>query len=327
MATPSKTNPNSSLPNRMQDSISIPEFNEKMARLNEEAEKLALKANRIYRLNNPDDKIDTGMFDKKDFISGTELVIPKQAQELFDFEDAKRLKQAQENAEKIKNNINESLSENSTSVEDLQSQFGVAPSKEKLEPKQVKKHPVLSKLKEKFGIKEETSNYVTKVINDVKVIFEYPTALTSSFAMSIATSEGVGTLDFANAYELARCAMSIVSLDDVSVTELFADLPQYTFDKIPIKLRKLCGFEVMQFLQRMSANELEKILSFYRTEIGFEEIAEESEVVELECPSCHLTKTIPIDEEGNYDIRYCEKCGTKLIPTNTSKTDLDLPLA
>lgn len=326
MTLPSKTNP---LPNRMQDSISIPEFNERMAKINEEAEKLAIKANRIYKANNPDDHIDTGMFDKNDFIKDMELVIPQQAQELFDFEDARRLKKAQDNANQIKENIEKNLNKDEeTTVEDLQKQLGGKPNKEKIDIKQIKKHPILSKLKEKFGIKEESKSYITKVINDVKIIFEFPTALTTNFAVAIATTEGVGTLDFANAYELARCSMSIVSLDDVSVAELFAELPQYTYDKIPAKVRKLCGFEVMQFLQKMPQKELENILSFYRTEIGFEELVQGDEnIVELECLNCHKTRTVPVDEEGNYDIRYCDRCGTKLIPTNTTQTDANLPLA
>lgn len=325
MSLPTKTNP---LPNRMQEGISIPEFNERMAKINEEAEKLALRANRIYKANNPDDHIDTGMFDKSDFIKGTELYIPPQAQELFDFDDANRLKKAQDSVNQIKENIEKNLNDDKTSVEDLQKQFSNKTGKEKIEPTQIKKHPILSKLKEKFGIKEKTNSYITKVINDVKIVFEFPTALTTNFAVAIATTEGVGTLDFANAYELARCSMSIVSLDDVSVAELFADLPQYTYDKIPAKVRKLCGFEVMQFLQKMPEKELENILSFYRTEVGFEELVQGDEnLVELECLNCHKTRTVPIDEEGNYDIRYCDRCGTKLIPTNTTQTDVDLPLA
>ena len=332
MALPSKTNnPNSSLPNRMQDSISIPEFNERMTAIDQEAEKLALRANRIWKANNPNDKIDTGLFDKKDFINGTDLVIPKQAQELFDFDDSQKLKKAQENTEAIKENLQKQFSsneDNTTSAEDLQKQFGVKPTKEKFSISDVKKHPILSKLKEKFGIKEEENSYVTKTINDVEIVFEYPTALTTNFAMAIATGEGVGTLDFASAYELARCAMSIVAMDNVPVSELFANISNFTYQNIPSKLRKLCGFEVMQFLQKMPDKELDNILSFYRTEIGFEEITDnEKDIVELECPSCHLTKTTTIDEDGSYSIRYCDKCGTKLIPTNTAKTDLDLPLA
>lgn len=327
MTLPSKTNP---LPNRMQDSISIPEFNERMAKINEEAEKLAIRANRIYKANNPDDHIDTGMFDKNDFIKDMELVIPQQAQELFDFEDARRLKQAQDNANQIKENIEKNLNKDEeTTVEDLQKQLGGKPNtnKEKINIKQIKNHPILSKLKEKFGIKEKSKSYITKVINDVKIIFEFPTALTTNFAIAIATGECVGTLDFANAYELARCSMSIVSLDDVSVAEIFAGLPN-TYDNIPYKVRKLCGFEVMQFLQKMPEKELDNILSFFRTEVAFEEMVQgENNVVELECINCHKTRTVPIDEEGNYDIRYCDRCGTKLIPTNTTQTDANIPLA
>lgn len=333
MTTPSKQNPNSSLPNRMQDAISIPEFNDRMSKLNKEAERLAFRANRIWKIANPDDNIDTGLFDKKDFIQGTELVIPKQAQELFDYDDNQRLNKVKENENQIRQSIEEKIEaseEKETSVEELQSQLGYkqSSSKETFKEENTKKHPLLAKLKEKFGIKEEEKAYLSKVINDVKITFEFPTALTTNFAMAIATGEGIGTLDFANSYELARCAMSIVALDDVPVSELFAQIKNFTYDKIPTKVRKLCGFEVMQFLQKMQQKELENILSFFRTEIGFEEITSESEdIVELECMSCHTTKTVPIDEKGNYDIRYCDRCGNKLVPTNTTQTDGNVPLA
>ena len=46
------------------------------------------------------------------------------------------------------------------------------------------------------------------------------------------------------------------------------------------------------------------------------------------------TKTISDDDncyiddgEGNYDIKFCDRCGTKLIPTNTAKSDANVPLA
>lgn len=334
---PSRQNPNSSLPNRMSDAISIPEFNERMAKIENQAEELAKKANRIYKVQHPEDKLDTGMFDKKDFLNGTELVIPQQAQELFDLDDAMRLAKSRENEQKIKQEITEKFEgkeqeqeqKEETSVEDLQRQLGIAPKKkEKFDINNAKKHPVLSKLKEKFGIKNEENAYITRVINDVEIIFEFPTAMTTNFAMAIAQTESVGTLDFANAYELARCSLSIVSMEGKPVSELFADLPQFTYKNIPSKVRKLCGFEVMQFLQEMPQDQLENILSFYRTEIGFGDlVGNEKDVVELECTNCGATRTVFIDGEGNYDIKFCDRCGTKLIPTNTSKSDENVPLA
>ena len=330
MTTPSKTNPNSSLPNS-QESISIPEFNKRIAMLDAEAEKLARRANGIWRKQHPEDKIDTGIFEKKDFIKGTEIVIPPHAQELFDDDDRIRQEKSEKDMQEIKDNINSQLEEKQAdTVEELQKQFGVkSSSKEKVDESKIKKHPVLSKLREKFGIKEDENKYVTKVINDVKIVFEYPTALSSSFALAIATDESIGVLDMGSSYELALCSMCILSLDDIPVSELFANVTQYTYNKIPNKLRKLCGFEVMQFLIKMPPQELDLILDFFRKEIGYtnEEISSDKNVVELQCPNCGTTKTAFLDENNEYQIKYCEKCGSKLIPTNTSVTDADIPLA
>jgi hypothetical protein len=312
--TPQRTNPNKSLP-ISKEKISINDFNKQLDEKRSQAEQLARKANSIWRKFHAEDEIHTDVYEYKDFLKKDEISIPDEVQELFDkAAEAVSSKGPSEEAKDIQKQV-EKLNEQENKEEP-----------KKFEETDVTKHPILSKLYQKFGVKEKDSLYVEKEINGIKFTFQYPNSMSANFALAMASGEGIGSMDFAHNIEYSQVAMSIVSMDGIPCSEVWGISNQFKYDNMPPKVRKLCGVKNLEMLDNMEEDKAELIVSFYRNNIGIADTKEYEEIAELECSSCGSTKDVTL-VNGEIPVRFCELCGTKMIPTNTTHTDNNVPLA
>lgn len=322
MTTPQRTNPNKSLPID-KGRISITEFNKQLDEKKNQAEQLARKANSIWHKFHSEDSLHTDIYEYKDFLINNEIEIPKEVQELFD-KAAEAISKKDEPSEEAKDiqkqvdNINDVDVDATVDVDKQKT--------EKLDEKNVTKHPILSKLYQKFGVKEKDSLYIEKEINGIKFTFQYPNSMSANFALAMASGEGIGSMDFAHNIEYSQVAMSIVAMDGIPCSEVWSISSQFKYDNMPPKVRKLCGVKNLEMLDNMEEDKAEMIVSFYRNNMGIADTKEYEEIAELECSSCGFTKNVTL-VNGEVPIRYCELCGTKMIPTNTTATDSNVPLA
>lgn len=335
MAAPSRqngnavrNNPNGALPGEP-DHLNVKELSSMITEAQEQAKGLAAKANRIYRKLHPDDKIRTDIFDMKNFLEGNTVVIPPSAQELFD--EAERQMSRRDDPQAPQKGQDD---EPEPSVDDLRQQFdpnfrkNAEAKKEKFNPDNVKRHPVLDKLRHAFGVREKSAATVEREIEGIKFTFEYPTSLTTSFATAIASGEGVGQMDFAYNYELSQLAMSVVAIDGEPVCSVLDVSSEYGADNMPAKVRKFCGVKMYQVLQQMGDASLSRIMQTWQSEVKpVAADVDKGKVVELSCPKCGHTRMVVGDKDGMVPVKYCEDCGTKMEQSASAATDADAPLA
>lgn len=308
--------PNQVLPGNP-EKVSVNTLTKQLEEANQQAKDLARKANNIWKRLNPDDDLKTEVYDMQDFLNKDhQVVIPKDVEEMFEkYEKMKEEKKDEApSAEQLKKVVKGESVENSV-----------------LKETQVKKNPVFDKLMSSFGLKQDNRpKTIQKTINGLNLTFEYPSSLISNFALAYADSESIGTLDFGYSMQLMKIALSIVEIDNVPVTEALNITDAYKdYSEIPARVRKICGVRMVEFLQSINEKDLEKFISFYSENIGFDNdnVAMDSkEFVEFKCPECGRTEVVPVTDD-EVPVRYCRFDGKLMEVQSSNKTDENAPLA
>jgi len=316
-------NPNQVLPGNPQK-VSVNTLTQQLEQANQQAKDLAKKANNIWRRLNPDDDLKTDVYDMKDFLDANhKVIIPEDVEKMFEQFEQMRAdkKEAEEGANAP---TKEELKQVVSGKKDIEDSV--------LSSSQVTKNPVLSKLLKSFGLQDFSKpKTISKEINGMKITFEYPTSMITSFALAYASSEGIGSLDFSRSVQLMQMALSVVYIDDVIITTVLGLSDQYTnIEEVPARVRKICGVRLLaNFFDKISDKELDMFLSFYNEKVSpqQEDIKiDTKEFVEVKCPKCGRTEVLPINE-GIIPIRYCVDDGTLMETQSSNKTDENAPLA
>ena len=315
-------NPNQALPGSNGERISVNELTKQLDEAKRQATMLAKKASSIYKKMHPEDELKTDIYDPQDFIDKEthKVVIPPEVEKMF------------EEYEKLKSENNLPKKEEQPNAEELKKVVkGEAIEGSALKENEVKKNPVFDKLMASFGLQvDNRPKTIKKEINGLTLTFEYPSSMITNFALAYASSEGIGSLDFGYNMQLMTVALSIVEIDGVPVTSALNLVDTYEhYSEIPIRIRKICGVRMMEFLQSISDKDLEKFMTFYADNIGFEpeqNNINSNEFVELKCPECGRTEMVSVENEVVPD-RYCRFDGKKMEAQSSNKTDENGPLA
>ena len=314
-------NPNQALPGS-NERISVNELTRQLDEAKRQATMLAKKASSIYKKLHPEDDLKTDIYDPQDFIDKktNKIVIPEDVEKMF------------REYEKLKTENNLPKKEEQPSAEELQKVVkGEKIEGSALRENEVKKNPVFDKLMASFGLQVDSRpKTIQKEINGLKLTFEYPSSMITNFALAYASSEHIGSIDFGYTVQLMTVALSIVEIDDVPVTKALNILDNYEhYYEIPSRIRKICGVRMVEFLQSISDKDLEKFMTFYSDNIGFDNESakpDTDEFVELKCPECGRTEMVSVDN-GIVPDRYCRFDGKKMEVQSSNKTDENAPLA
>jgi hypothetical protein len=310
-------NPGQTLPGKV-EKVSVQELTKNLTEADEQAKALAKKASNVYRKLHPEDTIKTDVYDASDFIDKEHHVfIPQEVEQMFQEFENKKIQEKEERAT-TKEEIQNALKKEEGSV---------------IPEEKVKKNPVFDKLMASFGLSDKaTPKTISHTINGLKITFEYPSSMITNFALAYASSEGIGTLDFGFNMQLMTLALSVVEIDDVPVTTALNISDAYEkYSDIPSKVRKVCGIRMVEFFRSINDKDLEKFMTFYSDEIGFNEDKEASvnsdEFVEMKCPTCGRTELIAVVDGKTIPKRFCRDDGAEMEAQSSNKTDENGPLA
>lgn len=296
-----------------------------MTNLEGQASELAKKFNRMARKVNPDQPSDE--FDSSDFIKDNEIYIPKAAQ---DYEDlANREMEARQSAppkEELTDEEKEWEAQGSIPVEERESK--------------PKRHPVLSKLRKKFGLYDEVENtrpqYFDRDIGGMKFKFRQINSSLLDMAGFLARDISVSDVQVQRNTRLALVSALIVGIDDVPVWEIF-ELPvprnpktnEIMFsDKydLPTKALTFATLRMFDFLMKevepALVDRLMEVLDYEYPGADYiiTSYLDEDIYRTWVCPKCDKVEASPVEV-------FCRHDGHKMTLLEDSKQSKSLPLA
>lgn len=296
------------------EKVSVNKLAEQLEQAREQANQLAIKANRIYRAFHKDDELKTDVYEAKDFLKDNYVVIPDEVKKLFDKSD-EELKKKETN--------------NAPTTEDLQKSLNKE--KVKFDPdKDIKENNVMKKILKSFGMKDLKPETVEIQFGDVKWLFEKSNSFIANFALAYAASEGIGNLDFGYSVKVATVALSLLEVDGTPITKLFEISDKYERGQdVPLRIRKVCAVKTVDLFLGFENDILTKFMQEFSDKVGFTDLEDEpkNNIVDLVCPICHKVKQVELDDDGKYFPKYCEDDGTLMVLKGSLETDNDIPLA